>query len=95
VGHGASIPLAGTAGLLRFFVTGSPELRVKRVMEASGKGEEEAWKEMEESDNQRRDYLRRFYDVPEESPALYDVVINTDQLSREQAVELIVRAAQG
>jgi cytidylate kinase len=37
--------------------------------------------------------LRRFYDVRDESPTQYDLVLNTDTLSLEQAAELISRAA--
>jgi len=90
VGHGASIPLAGSTGVLRLFVTASPENRIERVMHETGVTEDDARKAVTESDKQRRDYLRRFYDVHEELPTLYDLVVNTDLISTRQAVDLIV-----
>jgi cytidylate kinase len=46
------------------------------------------------SDRDRGDYFRRFYDVAEELPTHYDLVVNTDVLTPEQAGDLIVYAAQ-
>jgi len=48
---------------------------------------------VKDSDAGRRDYLRRFYDVGEELPTHYDLVVNTDVLSVEQAAELVSQAA--
>ena len=44
------------------------------------------------SDAGRRDYLKRFYDVAEELPTHYDLVVNTDGISVEEAAALVVRA---
>jgi cytidylate kinase len=41
----------------------------------------------------RRDYLKRFYGVDRESPTHYDIVINTDVFSTEQAADIISQAA--
>ena len=46
------------------------------------------------SDAGRRDYLKRFYSIDSESPTDYDLVVNTDQLSSEQAAEIVLRAAE-
>ena len=40
----------------------------------------------------RRDYFDRFYDIREEQPTHYDLVINTDVLSPEAAARLIAYA---
>jgi len=48
---------------------------------------------VKDSDASRRDYLRRFYDVGEELPIHYDLVVNTDVLSLEQAARLVAEAA--
>jgi cytidylate kinase len=48
---------------------------------------------VKDSDTGRRDYLRRFYDVDEELPTQYDLVVNTDVLSLEQAADLVAKAA--
>ena len=50
---------------------------------------------VKDSDAGRRDYLKRFYDVDEELPTHYDLVVNTDALSVELAADLVIRAAAG
>ena len=48
---------------------------------------------MKDSDAGRRDYLRRFYDVDEELPTHYDLVVNTDVLSPDRVAQVVARAA--
>lgn len=91
--HGASIALAGKDGLLRVFVTASRDVRAKRLAKEADVSEKEARKAIADSDRQRREYLRRFYDVRQELPTHYDLVINTDALTVPRAVQLIVSAA--
>lgn len=92
--HGASIPLAGTDGLLRVLVTGSSEVRAARLT-AAGTDAGKARKRIDESDEQRREYLQRFYDIRQESPAHYDLIINTDTITPASAAALIAAAARG
>ncbi len=92
--HGASIPLAGTPGLLRVLVTGSTEARARRLA-PPGSDSGRARKQIEESDAQRRDYLQRFYDVRQESPSHYDLIVNTDMITPESAAALIATGARG
>ena len=49
---------------------------------------------MRSSDRERTDYFRRFYELTEELPTHYDMVINTEALTPEQAVSAIVAAAE-
>jgi hypothetical protein len=93
VAHAASYPLAGAEGVLRVLVTGSPEVRARRLAEEEGVDEEEGEKIRKRSDGNRADYLRRFYDVDEELPTHYDVVVNTDELTPEQAAAVVAAAA--
>ncbi len=93
--HGASVALAGRSGLLRVLVTASPETRVQRLVRTAQLSERAAGKAITKSDRARRDYLKRFYKVEEERPTHYDLVVNTDVLSLEQAADLVVTAAQG
>jgi cytidylate kinase len=93
VAHAASYAIGHGDGVLRVLVTASPETRTTRVAEAEGLDQAGAARAVKESDAGRADYLKRFYDVREESPTHYDVVLNTDALTVEQAAELISRAA--
>ena len=95
VAHGASIPLAGMSGLLRVFVTASPEARGRRLVREADLGEREARKTIRESDRQRREYLRRFYNVRQELPTHYDLVVNTDMLTLRQAAQVVLGVARG
>lgn len=91
VAHAASYAIGHGDGVLRVLVTASPETRTTRVAEAEGLDQAGAARALKESDAGRADYLKRFYDVREESPTHYDLVLNTDALSIEQAADLIAR----
>jgi Cytidylate kinase-like family len=94
VAHAASMALAGRDDLLRVLVTASPETRAGRLAGATGLSEKEAAKTVKDSDSARADYLRRFHRIERELPSHYDLVVNTDVLSPDQAAELIVMAAR-
>ena len=94
VAHGASIPLAGTPGLLRVLVTGSPESRIARLAASLGMDGRRAKKAVEDSDRERRDYFQRFYNIRGELPTHYDIVLNTDVLSLATAANVIAAAAE-
>jgi cytidylate kinase len=93
VGHAASIPLAGRDDLLRVLVTAPSAVRARRLTESGALNAEEAEKAVRDSDEQRRQYLRRFYNVEEELPEHYDIVINTEAVGYGTAAEMICHAA--
>lgn len=93
VAHAASYALTPGPDVLRVLVTASREIRAKRIGDASGLDRTEAAREIKDSDAARRDYLRRFYDVGEELPTQYDLVLNTDVLTEAQAARLVAFAA--
>jgi len=94
VSHAASRALGERPNVLRVLVTASPGTRARRVAETSGLDEKGGEKEVKESDAARADYLRRFYNVGTEQPTDYDLVLNTDHLSFEQAAKLVASAAR-
>ncbi len=57
--------------------------------------DKEAEKLVARGDANRADYIKRFYQVAAELPTHYDIVLNTDRLAVDEAVEIIVRAASG
>lgn len=93
VSHAASFALAG-GEVLRVLVTASDETRARRVSETSGTDEREAARQIRTEDGARADYLKRFYGVERELPTHFDIVINTDALTPEQAADLIASAAK-
>ena len=92
VAHAASYAIGRGDAVLRVLVTASPETRATRIAGAEGVDQATAARAVKKSDAGRADYLKRFYDVREESPTHYDLVLNTDALSIEQAAELISQA---
>lgn len=94
VAHAASMALGGMPGVLRVLVTASAETRALRLAAAHGITDSAAAATINDSDCERRDYFRSFCKIKEEVPTHYDIVINTDLLSSEQAVNLILCAAQ-
>jgi cytidylate kinase len=92
VAHAASMALAGREGLLRVLVTASPDTRIMRLAQIEGNAD--AARLVRESDAARVEYFKKFYDIERELPTHYDVVVNTDTLSPDQAAELVVGAAK-
>ena len=93
VAHAASYAVPQGREALRVLVTASPQIRAARVGGAEGLDQAKAERAVKDSDAGRRDYLRRFYEVDDELPTHYDLVVNTDVLSVEQAAELVSQAA--
>jgi hypothetical protein len=95
VAHAASLALGPRSETLRVFTTASPQTRRIRLAASQGIGDKEADRLLTKGDRNRADYLKRFYGVSAELPSHYDLVLNTDQLSPEQAAKVIVQAAAG
>ncbi|MGZ4417729.1 MAG: cytidylate kinase-like family protein [Gaiellaceae bacterium] len=93
VAHAASYAIESDAASLRVLVTASPKTRAQRVSAKETLDEAQAVRTVKDADAGRRDYLKRFYGVDRETPTDYDLVINTDVFSTEQAAEIISQAA--
>lgn len=93
VAHAAAIALAGRDDVLRVLITASAQTRRRRAADAMKVDESEAARMVKRSDAARADYLKRFYGIGSEQPTHYDVVINTDRLTPDDAARLIVNAA--
>ena len=92
--HGASIPLAKVEHVLRVLVTASTSTRIERVAAEQDLDSKQAEKTVEESDKERERYFERIYELNKELPTHYDLVVNTDALSTEQAAQIITAAAK-
>jgi hypothetical protein len=94
VAHAASLALGGRDDVLRVLITASPEARARRVAEARNVDEADARKLVDRGDANRADYLKRFYRASAELPTHYDIVINTDRVTPDDAAALILSAAR-
>ncbi len=93
VSHAASLALASRNDVLRVLITASPQTRQQRLAASLGVDEKEAARVVSRSDAGRADYIKRFYGIGSELPTHYDLVINTDRLTADDAARLIVDAA--
>jgi cytidylate kinase len=92
--HASAMALGARDDVLRVLVTATPKTRAKRLTAAHGMSLRDAEKAIKDSDKSRRDYLKNFYDIGDELPTHYDLVINTDILSPQRAVDVILAAAR-
>ena len=93
VAHAAAHAIEPGQRTLRVLVTASTATRTRRVAGTEQVDGAKAARTIKDSDAGRRDYLKRFYAVDNESSTDYDLVINTDVLTAEQAAQIIIRAA--
>lgn len=95
VSHAAGIPLAGRNDLLRVLVTASFDTRAERLAQSQRSDDKaQAAKLLRDSDAGRADYFQRFYKIERELPTHYDLVINTDKLTPDEATDIVVSAAK-
>ncbi len=91
--HAAAQSLAGREHVLRVFVTASTETRIARLAESLQVDSKRADDMVKKGDSARADYLKRFYGIEHESPINYDLVVNTDSLTTDEAAVAIVSLA--
>ena len=93
-GKGSTILLRSFNCALHVLVIGSAEKRVQRVMEANHVGKEVAEKMVQTSDREKRGFIRYAFDESWPNPLLYDLTLNTDTLTIDTAVKVILDAAK-
>jgi CMP/dCMP kinase len=94
VAHGACYACSDRSDVLRVWVTAPPSTRASRLASALGLSDKEAAKALRQSDAARAAYLKRVYDIGEESDTDYDIVINTERLTTDAAAGLILGLVQ-
>jgi cytidylate kinase len=92
--HAASIPLAGRADVLRVLVTAPFHTRAERVARDRRRDVSDPARFVRDNDAGRADYFQRFYGIERELPTHYDLVINTEALTPDEAADVIVAAAR-
>ena len=93
-GRGGKFLLQSFDCAFHILVTGSKEKRIQRVMDEKRVGRELAEKIINRSDRDKRGFIRFAYDEDWLNPQLYDLLLNTDKLSPDSAVRMIVDAAK-
>jgi cytidylate kinase len=93
LGHGAQFMLSGRPDVLRVFVTGSKEVRARRVMQGMACSEDEAREVVTRTDRERKDYFKEYCGADCAAPCAYDLTISTDHMNPTQAAHLVTAAA--
>lgn len=93
-GRGSQLLLHSFDCALHVLVTGSIEKRMEHQMKEKKVGREVTEKMIHRSDHDKRGFLRFAFDEDWLNPHLYDIILNTDKLSIESSVKMVVEAAK-
>ena len=77
---------------LRVRITASFSKRVSNTVKFEGKTREEAAKWVEHIESKRVNFIKQYFSVNPYNPWHYDLVINTDTLTLNQAAEIVIQA---
>lgn len=94
IGHAAQITLRDEPRVLRALIHGSPERRAERVAEEEGVTAAQAAEMVQRSDRDRSAFFKHYYKVNLLDAGLYDLTLNTDALTDDQASAILIQAAQ-
>ncbi len=92
LGRGASAVLKNVADVLNVFVEAPLETRVERIAERDDTSQESAEQRVKRDDKLRRKFMRRYYSTKWADHDNYDLVVDTGELSDDQAIEQILAA---
>ena len=91
IGRCSDYILRGNPGLVRVFILGDEEAKVKRVMERENISEDKARGLMEQSDKRRKYFHNTHSDNKWGDSRSYDITVNSSKLGLEGTSELIVK----
>lgn len=94
VDHGAQAMLKGFDCALHVHLQAPFKKRVERIMELHGLGLSEAENIVRNSDQQRSEFLHYAFHINWEDPSFYDIVINTERVGIDAALEMIIDGAK-
>ncbi|MBN2539011.1 MAG: cytidylate kinase family protein [Deltaproteobacteria bacterium] len=90
VGRGGQVLLKGIPGVLHVRIIAPLQDRVRRLAVQRGGNEKELLRILKQSDRDSVGFIRTFFDVDWENADLYDLTINTRDLSVDVAVDMIL-----
>lgn len=94
VGHGATIVTAELPNVFHVRLAGSVPKRIERVQERRGLTHEAAADLVKTGDHKREKFLKAHFRTRPDRELLYDVTVNTDRVSINDAVVIIFEAAR-
>jgi cytidylate kinase len=94
VGRGGQVLLRDLPGVLHLRMIAPFEVRLRRFMEQEKTDEKQAARVLRRSDRDSAGFIHSFFDMDWDDPALYDLVINTQKISVDTAVEIILKSSR-
>jgi cytidylate kinase len=88
-GRGSQFILKNNPDSFHVYTVAPLEIRIKRVANALKVDEETAKKEIHKADSSRREFIKRYFNAEMEDPIHYDMVLNTSQITYENASSVI------
>ena len=92
VGRGANFIVGQDRGF-HIRLVAPREVRILNIMKFDGRSEKEAAKEVDTTDHERREFIRKSFGKSIDDPLYYDIVINKLNISLDAATSLIAVAA--
>lgn len=89
VGRGGQVILRDRPGVLCVLMIAPQLLRIERIARRQSIPMSAARAQIEASDRHRRRFLKRYYNIRWDDPALYDLVLNTATINVEEATRII------
>lgn len=94
VGRGGQVLLKDLPGVLQVRVIAPFEMRVKRLLAEKGGDERQMGRLLRRSDRDSEGFIRTFFDMDWDDAALYDFVLNTQKISLDTAVAMVLEGVQ-
>jgi cytidylate kinase len=91
-GRGSQFILKDYPDAVHFLIVAPLEIRVMRVMSDKKLGKKAAKQEINRFDSSRHEFIKRYFKTELEDPIHYDLIINTEHLSFEDAASIIIDA---
>ena len=93
VGRRADLILRGKSDIFSVFICASEQYRIQHIIKREGMTEKEAKQRISKADRERSAYYKQIAQGRWGQPECYDLCINTDRVSIDDAADLIARAA--
>jgi len=92
VGRGGMAALQDKRDVLHVRIVAPPDVRIKRVQQREGITEEEARQRVDWRDRTDVEWIKRYFDLDSHEPGLYDLLINTRNITPQVAAGMILDA---
>jgi len=94
VGRGGQVLLKDLPGVLHLRIFAPFEMRVRRFLAEKGGDEKQIARFLRRDDRDSEGFIHTFFDMNWDDPALYDIVLNTQKISVDTAVAMVLQIAQ-